>query len=81
MDNKIKVLLNVTCGLIIFIGGYQIGHLTNKNNAVYGGNLRIDTYEEDEPPKIFLELTNIDSINEKNKNIVLKIIRKNYVAK
>lgn len=76
--NKYKII-NPIIGISLFSCGYLLSKIQTNKNQKFEGALRIDNSEPDEPPKIFLELTNDKIIYSNVKTIQLKVIRKNYI--
>lgn len=79
MLKSLKIISNISAGLLVFVSGYFLSKKVNKPKIVYAGNLRIDNSEPDEPPKLFLELTT--DLNDicKSDVIKLKVIDKDYL--
>jgi len=74
-----KILISCFGGLGIYAAGYFTCKKFNKPKNVYAGNLRIDESEQNEAPKLFLELTTDFMDIYKSDEITLKVVKKNYI--
>lgn len=71
------LLIAAPCALICTGVGYILGKKKHKINEC--GNLRIDNSEEEEPAKIFLEVTDLSAL-ESSEYVILKVVRENYIS-
>lgn len=78
-----KKIAVVAIGSASVLGTFALGVLVGKKafqpKIEECGNLRIDTSETDEDPKMFLEITNEKKLMN-SKYITLTVIRENYVS-
>lgn len=73
-----SIIFTVACSLS-FAGGIAVEKIFTKKNTKSIATLRIDRSEEDEPPKIFLELEAPFEELQKMETASIKILNKNYI--
>ena len=81
MQKITKIISNLCFASGIFVSGIYYEKIHKKNRVSYSGNLRIDESDPSSPPLMFLELqcSYEDVCN--SDEVVLKVVKRNYVCK
>lgn len=77
--NYKKILFFGSASLINTGIGFMLGSAYSKKKINKCGNLRIDSSEENEPVKMFLEITNTSCL-ESSEYVVFKVVKENYIS-
>jgi hypothetical protein len=79
MNKYVKIIGKITIPIISFVSGISAGKLLERKKLKPVGTLRIDHSEKNEPEKIFLELECDVKHLSKQKEVVLKVLKKDYI--
>jgi hypothetical protein len=80
MKVKTCIFYSVCSFIVGGIGGVIFEKRNTTKRLGYSGTLRIDNSEVDEPEKLFLELNrSLDELS-KEKVVIFKVIKRNYIS-
>lgn len=78
---KFKNILEISLASIsMFSVGYILGIKHKSNNIKHCGNIRLDNSDKDEPMRMFLEVTDINSLMSAE-YVNLKVIKEWYISR